>query len=77
LKDLNKDPTPQLVYNQMWLDLFMDDCHFNNIAKINNFFFNLIILGKINNCNFSKNGHILYKEKNIVKDLMNAFFNSH
>ncbi len=34
LKDLNKFPTPQLVYNQMWLNLLMDDYHFNNIAKI-------------------------------------------
>ncbi len=33
LKDLNKFLTPQLVYNQMWLNILIDDCHFNNIAK--------------------------------------------
>ncbi len=38
LKDLNKFLTPQLVYNQMWLNILIDDCHFNNIAKINKTF---------------------------------------
>ncbi len=37
LKDLNKFLTPQLVYKQMWLNLVIDDCHFN-IAKINKTF---------------------------------------
>jgi len=37
----------------------------------------LIILGKIKTCKFSKNGHILHKENNIVKDSMNALFNSY
>ncbi len=34
-KDLNKFLIPQLVYNKLWLNLLMDGCHFNNIAKIN------------------------------------------
>jgi len=77
LKDLNKFPTPQLVYNQMWVNLLMDDCHFNNIIKINKKTFYLIILGKIKNCNSSKIGHILHNANDIIKYLMNALFNSH
>ncbi len=46
MKDLKKFPTPQLVYNQMWLNAFMDDLY-------------LIILGKIKTYNFSKNVHIV------------------
>jgi hypothetical protein len=59
LKDLNKFPTPQIIYNQMWLNLLMDDCHFSNIANIIKSLY-LIISGKINICNFSKIGHILH-----------------
>jgi len=60
LKDLKKFPTPQLFYNQMWLNAFMDDLY-------------LILLGKIKTYNFSKIVHILHNGNNIVKDLMNAF----
>jgi hypothetical protein len=60
----------------MWLNLLMDDYHFNNIAKIIiNFVPNHI--GENKNLQFSKNGHILHNGINIVKNLMNAFLNSH
>jgi len=53
LKDLNKFLIPQLVYKQMWLNLLIDDCHFNNIAKINKTFKRNHI-GKIKNLKFFK-----------------------
>jgi hypothetical protein len=45
LKNLNNFSTPQLVYNQMWLNLFMDD-YYLNITKVKKTFY-LIILEKI------------------------------
>ncbi len=35
LKDLNKFPSPQLVYNQMWLNILMIKYDFSNITIIN------------------------------------------
>jgi hypothetical protein len=60
----------------MWLNLLMDDWHFNNIAKI---ILKLIPnhIWKIRIYNFSKYGHILNNINNVVKDLMNAILNSH
>jgi hypothetical protein len=46
LKNLNNFSTPQLAYNQMWLNLFMDDYYLNHITKMKKTFY-LIILGKI------------------------------
>jgi hypothetical protein len=46
LKNLNNFSTPQLVYNQMWLNLFMDDYYLNHITKVKRTFY-LIIFGKI------------------------------
>jgi len=74
LKDLNKFPTPQLVYNQMQLNLLMDDCHFNNILPIKNFVPNHI--WEIKTCNSLKNKYISLNVNNFVKKLMNAFLNS-
>ncbi len=71
MKDLNNFLTLQLVYNQMCLNLFMDDYHFNNIASKKKKTLYLIILEKIKTCSFSINEHILYKGNNIVKDLKN------
>ncbi len=44
----------------MWLNIFMDDFHFNNIAKMSKKNLYLIILGKIKACNSFKNGHKFY-----------------
>ncbi len=77
LKGLNMFLTPQLVYNQMWINLFMDEYHFNKIAIIIIKTLHLIIFVKLEINNFSKNGHILHNGNNIVKNLMNAFLNSH
>jgi hypothetical protein len=71
LKDLNKFPIPQLVYNQMWLILLLDDCHINNNAKLIRQTLYLTILGKIETCNFSEITHILHSGNNFVKDVMN------
>jgi hypothetical protein len=60
----------------MWLNLLIDYCHFNNIAKINKTFEHNHI-GKIKKWNSSKNGHILHNGNNIVKDWMNVYLNSH
>jgi hypothetical protein len=60
----------------MWLNLLIDDFHFNNIAKINKPL-NVIILEKIKSWNSSKIGHILRNGNNIVKDWMNVYLNSH
>jgi hypothetical protein len=51
----------------------MDDYHFSNITKINKTY--LIILGKIETGNSTKNRHILCNEYKIVIDVMNAFLN--
>jgi hypothetical protein len=60
----------------MWLNLLMDDCHFSNITKIMKIFVrNHIRENK--KCKFSKNEHILHNGNNIVKNLMNAYLNSH
>jgi hypothetical protein len=61
----------------MWLNLLMDDCHFNNIAKIIKQTLYLTILKKIKTCNFSKIGHILHSGNSFVKDVTKAFLNSH
>jgi hypothetical protein len=54
----------------------MDDCHFSNITKIIiNFVPNHI--WEIYILKFSKNGHILHNGNKIVKELMDAFLNSH
>jgi hypothetical protein len=55
----------------------MDNCHFSNSAKINNFFsFNHI--GENKNLAILQNhGHILCTENNIVEKLMNVLLNSH
>jgi hypothetical protein len=50
LKDLNKFPTTQFVYNQIWQSSFKK-------YKVH-----LVILGKTRTCNFFLNGHILCNE---------------
>ncbi len=60
----------------MCLYFLMDDCHFSNITKIIiNFVPNHI--WEIYILKFSKNGHILHNGNKIVKELMDAFLNSH
>jgi hypothetical protein len=61
----------------MWLKFLMDDCLFSNITKIILKLLHLIIFGKIKSFKISKNRHILFNGNNIVKDLLNAFKNSH
>jgi hypothetical protein len=34
LQDLNKFLAPYFVYNQMWLNIFMDDHNLRNITKV-------------------------------------------
>jgi hypothetical protein len=68
LKDLNNFLTLQLVYNQMWLNCFMDDYHFSNITKNKLKTLYLIILEKMD--------IFLYNGNNIVKNLMISLLNS-
>jgi hypothetical protein len=46
----------------MWLKLFMDDYHLNNIAKVKNQqkLGQIIILGKTKTCNYSEIGNIFF-----------------
>jgi len=41
------------IYNQMWLIVFTDNCHFTNIVKKKRPLY-LIILRKVKTCNSSK-----------------------
>ncbi len=75
LKDLNNFLTLQLVYNQMWLNLLMDDCHFNNTARINKFYWYLIKLWKIKLSIFKKWTY-LHNGNNIAENLTITFLNS-
>jgi hypothetical protein len=50
----------------MWLNLLMDECHFNNIAKII-FSFVPNHIWENKNLEFSKNGHILIMETTLLK----------
>jgi hypothetical protein len=58
LKNLNNFSTPQLVYNWMWLNLFMDDYYLNNLTKVKKTF-HLIILGKIKTYGCAKSDLLL------------------
>jgi hypothetical protein len=74
LKDLNKFPIPELFYSQMWLNLFMDDCELNNIAKMKIKSFVLSHIGENKDLYILKKWtYILHNENNIVKDLMKDF----
>jgi hypothetical protein len=49
----------------MWLKLFMDDYHLNNIAKVKNQqkLGQIIILGKTKTCNYLEIGNIFFMMK--------------
>lgn len=75
MKDLNSFSTPQLAYNQIWLNFLMDEYHFNNNAKIN---FKKIVpnhIDKNKNLAFFLKMDIFYVIK--ITLLLNAFLKSH